>query len=607
MSYLLCCRKALTADADSDSAPASAPTVVRLARVFGDLFYPLNFSFTDTVAAITLVGITHRSSAHGHGSSSHNHALIAAAGAGVLGSAKHEAGLGAGALLEAAVAAAAAREARAAQGTAQQNSTTHPDDEGLELMTDCSVARSSQTTRDRITPRERGIEGDGSSPVLGSLQEQEVQVTSRASSPAHASAADSCSGVTQRSPSPTLKGIKHSSSTGNVQAAAVRSSSPVMDDTAGMAFGRTASSSAWEAAVRQGSTLAVAPGRGVVPAAGKASGPLLDAALVVRSNSTAVDSRAGATPERGPSPSRFKHRAVSLGSSTLGSQPMQDSSEEQSLSRLQTLQALGQPGNKAPQPVLHSLAESNEFSLVHSGAIEQVQSLLSPLQSAEVPTVGAGGSGPLAAPPVGAAAAGDVVGAAVAGADAIGTVSSEAPMFVNPLFLVPMSSSASTHQHSQSAGGVQQQRVQAPPTGLPSPPAAHPAAAANAATATQQQGNASTSVVSMQPQAAARAAAAAVAAAAVGDAGDEGVGAVTSAGQPVPLELLEEALHWHAYANAIYGWPMFLWSHRYRYGIWCHAAAVGLIVEHMCGCSCCRTACWCLCSWRLSRPMQGIT
>jgi hypothetical protein len=41
-------------------------------------------------------------------------------------------------------------------------------------------------------------------------------------------------------------------------------------------------------------------------------------------------------------------------------------------------------------------------------------------------------------------------------------------------------------------------------------------------------------------------------------------GAVTSTGQPVPLELLEEALHWHTYANAIYGWPMFLWSHRYR-------------------------------------------
>jgi hypothetical protein len=35
-------------------------------------------------------------------------------------------------------------------------------------------------------------------------------------------------------------------------------------------------------------------------------------------------------------------------------------------------------------------------------------------------------------------------------------------------------------------------------------------------------------------------------------------------GSPIPLELLEEALHWHHYANAIYGWPMFLWSHRYR-------------------------------------------
>jgi hypothetical protein len=285
---------------------------------------------------------------------------------------------------------------------------------------------------------------------------------------------------------------------------------------------------------------------------------------------------------------------------------MHDSCEEQSLSQLQTLQALGQPGSKAPQPVLHSLAESNEFSLIHSGAIEQVQSLLSPLQSAEVPTGSAAGSGPLAAPPVGAAAAGDVVGAAVAGADAIGTVSSEAPMFVNPLYLVPLSSSASTHQHSQSAGGVQQpqqQRVQAPPTGLPSPPAAHPAAAANAATAKQHQGIVSTSLVSMQPQAAATA----PVAAAVGDAGDEGVGAVTSAGQPVSLDLLEEALHWHAYANAIYGWPMFLWSHRYRYGVWSHPGAVGLIVDHMCGCSGCRIACWCLCSWRLSRPMQGIT
>jgi hypothetical protein len=32
----------------------------------------------------------------------------------------------------------------------------------------------------------------------------------------------------------------------------------------------------------------------------------------------------------------------------------------------------------------------------------------------------------------------------------------------------------------------------------------------------------------------------------------------------VEFELLEEALHWHRYANAIYGWPMFMWSHRYR-------------------------------------------
>jgi hypothetical protein len=40
--------------------------------------------------------------------------------------------------------------------------------------------------------------------------------------------------------------------------------------------------------------------------------------------------------------------------------------------------------------------------------------------------------------------------------------------------------------------------------------------------------------------------------------------AAYSSGAGVPLELLEEALHWHHYANAVYGWPMFLWSHRYR-------------------------------------------
>ncbi len=32
----------------------------------------------------------------------------------------------------------------------------------------------------------------------------------------------------------------------------------------------------------------------------------------------------------------------------------------------------------------------------------------------------------------------------------------------------------------------------------------------------------------------------------------------------VPLPLLEEALHWHRFANAIYGWPMYLWTRRYR-------------------------------------------
>lgn len=32
----------------------------------------------------------------------------------------------------------------------------------------------------------------------------------------------------------------------------------------------------------------------------------------------------------------------------------------------------------------------------------------------------------------------------------------------------------------------------------------------------------------------------------------------------VSLGVLEEALHWHRFANAVYGWPMYLWSYRYR-------------------------------------------
>ena len=58
-------------------------------------------------------------------------------------------------------------------------------------------------------------------------------------------------------------------------------------------------------------------------------------------------------------------------------------------------------------------------------------------------------------------------------------------------------------------------------------------------------------------------------AAAVAAAAAAGAGAVCSSSDEdgegeVELELLEEALHWHRYANAVYGWPMFLWSHRYR-------------------------------------------
>jgi len=50
-----------------------------------------------------------------------------------------------------------------------------------------------------------------------------------------------------------------------------------------------------------------------------------------------------------------------------------------------------------------------------------------------------------------------------------------------------------------------------------------------------------------------------------GGAGNAGAMRAADGGEgEVDFELLEEALHWHRYANAIYGWPMFMWSHRYR-------------------------------------------
>ena len=48
------------------------------------MFSPLGFTFTDLVAAITLVGVTHRSRAAGSGSSMHSHAVISALGMGLL-------------------------------------------------------------------------------------------------------------------------------------------------------------------------------------------------------------------------------------------------------------------------------------------------------------------------------------------------------------------------------------------------------------------------------------------------------------------------------------------------------------------------------------------
>lgn len=504
LSYILCCRKALTAEAEGDEAAASsAPTVVRLARVFGDLFYPLNFSFTDTVAAITLVGITHRSSAHGHGSSSHNHALIAAAGAGLFAPAKQDAAVAAAALLEAAANAAAAQAAAAAAfGPAAKRggSLLAPDGPG------CMPGESTPQTGVRMSDATRhGLLSAGYEPHTLDRSPRPGAAAGAAAVAADplllAPAATACG---SHSPSPGLKGLGHSSSTGNLPTALARGSSPAPNDQ--VSVGRTGSSSAWEVAVRQGSTLAVAPGRGVGSRTSSPS-PVQGAGLPNRSYST---HELATVPDRSTSPARFEHRAVSWGASAAGSQqPAVSVSGQGSGMHSQD----GGPGllqdSKAGGNTLHTLAEVSELSLTGAGMIEQVESLLSPLPSTEVsaPLPGEG----QAVPPSGAAAAGDAVGHATA----------------------PNTSAARPPCSKLDVAAADQQ--QAP---------WHPAADTPSA------------------------AAAAAAVACVSEEGlEQGGAAVTSDGRRVPLDLLEEALHWHAYANAIYGWPMFLWSHRYRWGL----------------------------------------
>jgi hypothetical protein len=445
----------------------------------------------------------------------------------VLSPAKHDAPSGAGALLEAAVAYAATPNGAAkpavitAQhaGEAAQSADAEP--------TQLARGSANPAAVDSFPAAGAGVAG-GNHAAVCVQQAQELQLAERAtSSPCLAAAGDGGASATsgaQRCPSPGLLGIRHSSSTGNMQAAGLaRGAGQALAEPSSTSFTRSASSSAWEAAVRQGSTLAVAPGHGFLPApaaagvnlAGNRAGSSVasEPAIPTRSHSTAADGAAAAAL-----PPRFSNRAVSWGGTTAVFHPSTGQSPEPGLT----------------QPLLQSLAESNELSL--AGGIEQVQSLLSPVQSA-----GAASEGPVASgvQQLGVPTAGDAfgtAGAAVASSAAArgAAITDAAAVFANPLY----SSVVVLHPDTATATAAGQVVRRTPG----SAPAAAGSSAANALVA--------------------------AAAAAVEEEGvlEEMGGAVTSTGQPVPLELLEEALHWHAYANAIYGWPMFLWSHRYRWG-----------------------------------------
>lgn len=528
LSYLLCCRKALTGDQEDEQAPSSsAPTVLRIARVFGDMFYPLNFSFTDIVAAITLVGITHRSSAHGHGSSCHNHALIAAAGAGLFAPTRDDEAGGAVPLLGVAAAAAAAPQAAnsAAAGacTPAVATAAHPTAAVGAKAGACSVYQGVQADGQPAAAAAPGTPMPGSAaPSLNVTgRSQSATVQGPAILQPMNSAEQPAAGLRPQSPGPKLKGIHHSSSTGNLPSALSRGNSPTPPE--GVSFVRTGSSSAWEAAVRQGSALAVAPGRGIAsagPGGSRANSPSLlqTSGMPARSHST-YD--AAAAHERPPSKAPMAHRAMSWGGGAPPNQQHAAHSSEQGLGKAEQSRACDQTGAQR-QALLQSLAESNEFSITPGTQFEQVESLLSPLPSSDIAALAEGGR-----PAAGAAAAGDSI--------------SHIP-----------AQSADCMDLKQAAVAAAVQQKLAVPQALQH--AALEPSQAGAAAATE-----GAAVVGLGPAAAQPPAAQALAEEAV-----EELGVVLAEGQPVSLALLEEALHWHPYANAIYGWPMFLWSHRYR-------------------------------------------
>eukprot|EP00879_Flechtneria_rotunda_P015830 GHRR01016553.1.p1 GENE.GHRR01016553.1~~GHRR01016553.1.p1 ORF type:complete len:1195 (+),score=470.03 GHRR01016553.1:1101-4685(+) len=450
LSYVFCCWRSLRATkgdqaGEDPSSSVATPTVLRLAKVFADIFYPLEFSFTDIVAALTLVGITHQSRAHGTGSSSHNHAVIAAAAAGLLNVNKPSAI----AATNGSAAVSADSDSIIAADNIVDNGAAVTNGNSKQLLPGSSPVRTGLQAGSMATP----VAAQDS---LGLLHQQrqlleqlllhrqaEMQQQKRPVMQAvglgHQSAAAASASIGVVQPDKDNTQLSRQQPMRHVQQHAYNSS------------GGRNNSSLWEQAVWQASALGVAPGYGASQGRGRrGSSPQLHSAARGERQSSHNNSASRACIWTGGDE---VHYSGSNGRPAANA----DGAKHQAPNNVQQQNGLTGAGS-AP-------ALTDKEPAIDNGSV-----------AADAATKANGKHAEIAA-------------------------CADAP--------------PSIRGSSSSIAGAKHM---------------HFIPAIRGTTAT----------------------------------GGNKEGAAAQDDPEVPLELLEEALHWHGYANAIYGWPMFMWSHRYR-------------------------------------------
>jgi hypothetical protein len=553
--------------------------VLRLAKVFGDVFYPLNFSFTDIVAAITLVGITHRTRAHRPGGASHSHALIAAAGAGVFGQGKQQGYQHALAILHTAEAAALGSREAAARGSVEHREQivaaaaaagygTQAD--GFSLGVSSAKQQQQQQDangaaagmpkskshqqllkllldldhdREEILEQQEAAEASAASSAAGSQTNGQSNKSDRKSGPGsplvsllkfdkQATATSLASSLRRASSDGAVPGRHSSSGSGrtSTMVAAAAPGTPTSSGSsmtaalppaaaAGSAFG----SSIWEQAVRQASAMAVAPGYGLNPGSRQGSG-------------------AAPNPKASDSPS---HQGIAAVRSSSHCSP-----------------GLKHPSNCAGIPA--SRAQSWAGAMSHDGQYSGLETLVSGVATpANAPVSSPTGSGPGSnsqQPAIQASTMARVQAEAVSrGVQGSSGSSSRLSRQQQPEQHSPLRPSVPLLQLAAGASNSSTSSRVPSSCGRPPLPASSAQRASSAAAAAEVKAVADTVVAELQAAAAAADAAAATAGgggaaaaasklAAAVEAAEAAVGAaVLSDGSSVSLELLEEALHWHRY------------------------------------------------------------